>query len=161
MKFILPILFILILLVSGCTQQSGQEDLTTTISPARDLTGTWQTSAEWQNNVANPACSYEGDIVFNFQQTNNQLAGNWQATITNINQLIAAVPCGALGPQQLMALQGTVSSSSFQFTSGTIEFNSTYTTDLIKGTFESCSDQICNDGSRAVGAIGSFTGSRQ
>ena len=162
MKLLISLLLLSAILISGCIQpqQNGTagatepgKELTTTISPARDLTGIWEGPAQWRNNVGNPACSYEGRLRLNFQQNGNNLAGTMQATITKNNQLIADVPCSQPGTFPPAAGVGTVSSSSFKF----IEYSGTFTSDLMQGTFESCPNQVCNDGSGAVGAIGSFS----
>lgn len=128
-------------LTGGDADQEGKK-LTTTITAARDLTGTWTGTAEWSDNVGNPACSYFGDITFNFQQNDNTLAGTWQANINDVVQHLD-VPCAAQGPTPVNNLQGTVSSSSVYFTSGDPElvFDGTFTTDLLDGSFESCPGQ--------------------
>ena len=183
---LLAVLLISIIIISGCTTflpESGpvtggeegaaetpseERELTTAITPARDLTGDWEGlsgSAKWRNNVGNPACSYEGFFGFSFEQDGNTLTGTFTSIITNIipaewNQ--GEVPCGATGAQPSFPLTGTVSSSRAEFTvADIIKFSSSFTTDLMQGTFESCSNQICSDGTRAVGAIGEFKVMRQ
>ncbi len=158
-----------LILISGCapnvqdTQGEAKEKkgLSTAITPARDLTGTWQGRATWHDNVANPACSYEGMFSLALTQNNNQLEGTFQTTITKADNLLQSVPCSQLGAYPESALAGTASSATAQFSVGTIDFSATFTTDLMEGTFESCPDQICSDGSRAVGSTGEFSLTRQ
>lgn len=134
-----------------------KEDLSSQLNPARDLSGIWEGNAKWQNNVVNPACSYEGTIRFDLRLNGNQITGNWQTTITKSNQLLKTVPCSLPGENLPADLIGGVSSSKAKFSSGAIDFKGMLTSDLFKGTFESCPDQICSDGSRAVGFIGEYT----
>lgn len=152
-----------ILLMISCATQPASENkvLDAVISPARGLTGIWEGTAMWRNNVGNPACSYKGTITFNFAQKNNDLEGRWYTTITEANQLLKSVPCSAAGRNPEATLKGTISSSTAKFSSGPIDFSVTLTTDLMEGTFESCPDQICSDGTRAVGAIGKFSAIRK
>ncbi len=173
MKYIIPILLVLIVGISGCiqaqppegaetgggAQQPADKELTTTISPARDLTGRWEGNIKWRDNVGNPACSYKGTIVLNFQQTGNNLAGTWQATITDFTQYLS-VPCNPTGPTPVNNLQGTVSSSTFEFTTGLpeITFDGSFTSDLMRANFESCPGQ-CPGGT--VGVIGDFSATRR
>ncbi len=161
--FIMLVVLSIITLIASCAIQPAAENkaLDKVISPARDLTGVWEGTATWKNNVRNPACSYEATINFNFAQKNNQLDGTWYTTITKVNQLLQSVPCGSTGRNPEATLQGTVSSSTAKFSSGPIDFSATFTTDLMEGTFESCPDQICSDGTRAVGAIGKFSAIRK
>lgn len=153
----------IIILIASCAAQQVSENkaLDSAISPARDLTGVWEGKATWRNNVLNPACSYEGIISFNFAQSNNRLQGSWYTTITKVNQILQSVPCGSAGRNPEAVLEGTISSSTAKFYSGPIDFSATFTTDLMEGTFESCRDQICSDGTRAVGAIGKFSAIRK
>ncbi len=139
------------------TAKVREEKLTTTISPARDLTGTWQGPAQWTNNVNNPACQYEGTLTIRFRQKGNVLVGDYSARITKTEQLISSVPCSPEGEQGTFPLTGKVSSSEFEFAVATILFSGTFTSDLMKGKLESCPNQECNDGSRAVGFKGEFS----
>ena len=143
------------------SSSSSGDKLSTALTPARDLTGVWEGSTKWQNNVGNPACSYEGTIRFNLKQSGNQLTGTWQTTITKANQLLKSVPCSGVGENPLAELSGTVSGALSDFSSSVIDFSASFTGQLFKGTFESCPDQACSDGSHAVGAVGDFTTMRK
>lgn len=137
-------------------EQKTKEKLTTTLSPARDLTGEWEGGAVWTNNVINPACSYEGTFYLSINQDGNNIDGTFISTIIKTNQLIEDVPCSLPGTRSSFPLEGTLSSSTFEFTVTNIIFLGTFTSDLMKGTLESCPDQICLDGTRAVGFKGDF-----
>lgn len=142
------------------TQQTSpgkQEELTTQLSPARDLAGRWQGTARWTNNVANPGCAYEGVLLIVFRQEGNRLAGEYTTTITKSTQLLKSVPCSPEGTQGTYPLTGLVSSSAVQFDVTNIHYTGTFTSDLLQGTLESCLNQECNDGTRAVGFKGNFS----
>ena len=159
--FLLALFFIII--VSGCVGQGGgqqqdneKKELTSTITPARDLTGRWSGSAIYQDNALNPNCKYEGSFVFNFQQNGNNIQGNYALTITKPTQLLdTGLPCSPKGTYPLTTLAGTVSSSRIDFTdpSGNI-FSGTFTTDLMTLNFESCPNNECGTGSYGVGIKG-------
>ena len=141
--------------------------INTVINPARDLTGEWEGlsgSAKWRNNVANWACSYEGFFHLTLNQNENALTGTFTSTITKVIPAEwnnGKVPCSLPGKQLSSPLTGIVSSAGFKFTVVNIDFVGTYTTDTVKGTFESCPDQICSDGTRGTGSIGEFKLARQ
>lgn len=125
--------------------QPAQQQLTTTISPARDLTGQWQGSFTFTNNCPNPACQYTGRLVppsiaLNLVRTGNQVVG----TLTiDFNQFkieeLAGMPCPTFreagGVQQTQIFGGTVSSSRFTFQDvGGNSWDLMLTTDLLRGT---------------------------
>ena len=181
------ILLIAVIFISGCigatppttptgpspAPQAGapateKESLTTVITPARDLTGEWEGSlgsAKWRDNVVNWACSYEGYIHLSLRQDGNALTGTFQATIAQVilnSWNTGKVPCSLKGVQPSAPLTGTVSSSGFTFiVANIIDFDGTFTTDLMQGTFESCPDQLCPDSTRSTGTIGDFKATRQ
>lgn len=183
---LLAILLIGIVFISGCIESTPlaaptssspapragapteNKDITTVITPARDLTGEWEGlsgSATWRDNVVNWACSYEGYFHLSLKQNGNNLAGTFTSTITKVipnTWNTGKVPCSPKGTQPSAPLTGTVSSSSFKFiVANVIDFAGTFTSDLMQGTFESCSNQICADGTGATGSIGEFTATRQ
>lgn len=166
-----------ILLIAGCTgkgdstgpaegEQQGaaqKGQLASTISPARDLTGTWAGSAIYQDNAVNPNCKYEGGFVFNFQQQGNNIQGTYSLTITKSNQLLdTGLPCSPPGQYPAAAIIGTVSSSRIDFTDTSNDiFSGTFTTDLMTLNFESCPNNKCTDGSYGVGVKGTAKLTRQ
>ncbi|MBW3014746.1 hypothetical protein KY335_05930, partial [Candidatus Woesearchaeota archaeon] len=124
---------------------------TTTITPARDLTGTWEGSVEFTNNCPNPACRYIGrmvppSLIMNLQQTGNTVAGNVIIDFANfeIEELVPGMNCGTF--QQMVDNRvripsviagGTVSSSKFTFTDvGGNFWELMFTTDLLQGTIK-------------------------
>ena len=181
---ILALVIVGIIFISGCVEPTGpgapttapgaagapnetQKKLTTAITPARDMTGEWEGlpgSAKWRDNVLNWACSYEGYIHLSLNQNGNNLVGTFQATITKVipnTWNTGKVPCSQTGKQTKSSLTGTVSSSSFNFNVASIAFTGTFTTDVMQGTFESCPNQICSDGTHATGTNGDFKATRQ
>ncbi len=123
----------------------ARQQLTTTITPARDLTGQWQGSFTFTNNCPNPACRYKGRLVppsvaLNLVQNGDQVAG---AITVDFNQFeideLVGMPCPTFreagGVQQTQIFGGTVSSSRFTFQDvGGNTWDLMLTTDLLKGT---------------------------
>ncbi len=123
----------------------ARQQLTTTITPARDLTGQWSGSFTFTNNCPNPACRYTGRLVppslaLNLVQNGNQVGG---ALTVDFNQFeteeLVGMPCPTFreagGVQQTQIFGGTVSSSRFTFQDvGGNTWNLMLTTDLLKGT---------------------------
>ena len=150
------------------TPQETQTQTPTVISPARDLTGEWEGlpgSVKWHDNVINWACSYEGYLHLSLKQDGNALGGTFTATITKVmpnTWNTGKVPCSTPGRQPSALLKGTVSSSEYKFTvADVIDFKGMYTSDTIRGSFESCLDQKCRDGTSATGTTGDFKALRQ
>ena len=180
------ILLVGVVFISGCVSQSSikspntnqaseaakttpqQTQISTVISPARDLTGEWEGlpgSAKWHDNVLNWACSYEGYLHLSLKQNGNALIGTFRATITKVipnTWNTGKVPCSKPGAQPSAQLTGTVSSSEYKFTvANLIDFTGIYTSNTIDGSFESCPNQRCLDGTSATGTIGDFKAARQ
>lgn len=123
----------------------ARQRLTTTITPARDLTGQWTGSFTFTNNCPNPACRYQGRLVppslaLNLVQNGNQVAG---AITVDFNQFaveeLVGMPCPTFreagGVQQTQLVGGTVSSSRFTFQDvGGNTWDLMLITDLLKGT---------------------------
>ncbi len=84
-------------------------------------------------------------------------------TIIEAKELLQNVPLPCISPGTYpMALEsGTMSSSSFEFKTRLVTFSGAFTTDLIKGGFESCTNQACSDGSQGIGLIGTFSATKQ
>lgn len=123
-----------------------QQGLTSTISPARDLTGNWQGSMTFTNNCPNPACRYKGrmvppSITMNLQQNGNVVIGAATMDTRNftVEELVPGMQCAtflaALGVATSNINNGVISSSRFTFTDDGGNFWSlNLTTDLLQGT---------------------------
>ena len=114
------------------------------LDAARDLTGTWvgtgPNGAFYADNVANPNCEYEADIRIVFVQDGTSLTGSFTLTVRTSTELIAtSLPCVAVGAEQSEALFGGVSSSdvTFELFVSRIEFDGTFTSDILNATFVS------------------------
>ena len=114
----------------------------TGLDAARDLTGTWEgtgpNGASYQDNVANPNCSYEADVRIVFVQDGTSLTGSFTLTVTSATQLLS-LPCVPVGAENNEALFGSVNSSDVTFETFTTrtEFDGTFTTDILNATFAS------------------------
>ncbi len=151
----------LLVLILGCKPGSEPQQpivpdepqqLTTTITPARDLTGNWEGSIIFTNNCPNPACRYKGRMIppsltMNLVQNGNQVAGVVTVNFANfeIEELVSGQDCGtfeelvrqgAVSPSQIN--KGVISSSRFTFTDvGDNNWDLSLTTDLLRGTITS------------------------
>lgn len=128
--------------------------LTTTITPARDLTGTWGGSFSMKDTTSD-GCSFSGTWEATLTQDGNDLSGSFSIIQASSPDYPANDFC-TLAPGTFNFGGGTVSSSSFQFDSsdyGGFHVKGYFTTDLMHGTFNECYDESC--------ASGSFTGSRR
>ncbi|MCK4670225.1 MAG: hypothetical protein KAT43_03400 [Nanoarchaeota archaeon] len=131
-------------------EPAPQPRMTSTIAPARDLTGTWKGSITFTNNCANPACRYIGkvnppSIIMNLQQNGNNVAGNVILDFANfeIEELVEGMGCDTFaqmvdqGARIPSPVAGTVSSSKFTFTDvGGNFWELMLTTDLMQGTIK-------------------------
>jgi hypothetical protein len=132
----------------GGTQTHG------TITPARDLSGTWSGSFSMKDTTSD-GCSFSGTWEATLAQNGNDLSGSISIIQASSPDYPANDFC-TLAPGTFNFGGGTVSSSSFQFDSsdfGGFHATGYSTTDLIHGNFNECSDESC--------ASGSFTGSRR
>lgn len=128
--------------------------LTTTITPARDLTGTWGGSFSMKDTTSD-GCSFSGTWEATLTQDGNDLSGSFSIIQASSPDYPANDFC-TLAPGTFNFGGGTVSSSYFQFDSsdyGGFHVKGYFTTDLMHGTFNECYDESC--------ASGSFTGSRR
>ena len=133
--------------------KTGLSKLTLKLSPARNLAGKWvgggPNGAFYQDNVANPACSYEADIVLDItNQTGNDIAGFISFRVRKSSKILKGIPCIPEGSTALnqAPIKGTLSSTYISFENpglrGTfspiafITAKGTFTTDLMSGTFE-------------------------
>ena len=125
-----------------------QQKLTTTISPAVDVTGNWAGSLVFTNNCPNPACRYTGRLVppsitMNLAQNGNNVNGAVTVHFANfeIEELVEGQVCGTfqqLIQQQVVSqspIQGTISSSRLTFADvGGNVWELMVTSDLMQGT---------------------------
>ena len=133
-------------------QADERQQLTTTITPARDLTGNWEGSIIFTNNCPNPACRYQGrmmppSLTMNLVQNGNQVAGTVTVNFANfeIEELISGQSCGTFEElirqgtvSQSQINDGVISSSRFTFTDvGDNNWDLSLTTDLLQGTITS------------------------
>ena len=129
--------------------------LNTTISPARDLTGSWSGLVVFQDNAANPNCKYEGKFDLTLQQSENTVQGAYLITVTKSEKLLkTSLPCLQTGPLQQTTVTGTLSAGLIKLIDGFNNFNGSFTTDQIFLEFLSCPDGRCSDGSAGVGVKG-------
>mgnify|MGYP001594641285 CR=1 FL=1 len=120
-----------------------KEKLTSTITPARDLTGKWEGSLTFTNNCPNPACRYKGRLVppsiaMDLQQIGNNVVGNVTLYTNNFEiEELVGLPCPTFSEFQTSTSQiqnGVISSSRFTFTDiGDNSWDFRLTTDLLQG----------------------------
>ncbi len=123
--------------------------ITSTITPARDITGNWAGSLTFTNNCPNPSCRYIGrlnpsSVTMNLAQNGNIVAGAVTINFANfeIEELIPGLECGTFqalvqaGIQsQSVIINGVISSSEFTFTDvGGNFWELGVTTDTLQGT---------------------------
>ena len=144
------------------TEETARPELTTKITPAKDVTGRWSGNAFFKDNVANPQCSYEGVFNLDLQQNGNNLVGTYQMTIKKSTQLLdTGLPCVQPGQFPMAQITGSVSTSRIEFTDNFADFTGSFTSDLMSLDFESCPNQECADGSAGVGTKGNAKLTRQ
>ena len=132
--------------------------------------GSGSNGAFYQDNVANPACSYEADIVLDItNQTGNDITGLISFRVRENRQILRGIPCIPEGSMALnqAPIHGTLSSTYVSFenpglrgTFSPIAFTTakgTFTTDLMSGTFER---SPYPSGGDLTGIIGKWTVSR-
>lgn len=124
--------------------------MTTTITPARDLSGHYSGSFSMKDTTSD-GCSFSGTWQATFSQDGNDLTGTFVLVSASSPDYPTNDFC-TLIPNDDFPFQGTVSSSSFSISGSDFSSKGSFTTDLIRGTFNECSDESC--------AAGSFTGMR-
>jgi len=113
------------------------------LSPARDLTGQWigtaPNGAVYRDNVANPNCLYQADLVLDLVQSGGSLSGTLRLTVRSTEGPLAnpGLPCVPVGTTSTQALTGEVGSTSSNFTlgDGMTVFSGTFTSDIFSGDF--------------------------
>jgi hypothetical protein len=119
---------------------SAPPQSTSTISPARDLTGTWRggiaATGYYQGKMT---CKWSGSMTMNLVQTGSTLGGNVVLTFQSSQAILAGADC-SVGTENY-GITGSVSASSvrLQFTGGQGGWygaaTGSFTTDLMSGTF--------------------------
>lgn len=120
----------------------NSEIIDSTITPARDLSGQWSGTAQFQEDVEGAECYFAGNFELTLQQQNDQIQGYFIFTETSFRQVkkpsnSPIPPIGCSGPVDDITqnrLIGTVSSSSLNFE----EFSGSFTTDLLTLTPKTC-----------------------
>lgn len=135
--------FLLTLVLTACTSK----ELTTTLTPARDLTGTWSGTAKFQENVPGAECLFEGTFALTLQQQQNNVRGNFVFTETAFEQTNLPTdspipPIGCSGPVDGTTrdqVTGTISSSALTLQrQQTKQFSGSFTTDQLALTIHEC-----------------------
>ena len=148
-------------LLSGCcgylfypSPNENSTNLNTTISPARDLTGTWVGPASFQENVEGAQCTITGTFTMTLQQDGNNVNGDFVLSAISIHQKSLpsdspVPPIGCSGPvdKELPGhVGGTVSSSAITLNmGGQRQFSGSFTSDIMSLKLERClvNDEPC------------------
>lgn len=157
-KLVTLLFFVSLLFISSCTSQNkmtSQPELATTITPARDVTGSWTGSTSFQENVEGAECFFQGTFILSLQQQGNSVSGQFVFTETAFQETKIPTtspipPIGCSGPVDKTtrgSVQGTVSSSAIDLSIGAEKiFTGSFTTDLMKLKLATClvqRDQKC------------------
>ena len=149
----LAILIIFALVVSGCKTQQFQPDTTgtvvsltattktmsNTLSPARDLTGTWIDipGEGLVYTILGDPNKFHDDIRMEIVQKGNAFTGTMWVSIWKVDVLNPDNPYPFALPTETIAVpvtDGIVQTSDVQFTAMTWRWVGTFTNDIMKGT---------------------------
>ena len=133
--------------IQNTNNVGNTKKLTTTISPARNLSGKWlgvaPQGATYRDYVANYACSYEADFTLNIKQKNQSIDGSAIFRVRKSTQRLQRVPCLPTNYSFELPVDGTVSGTNITFSNVGIPnlyspttFVGTFTSDIMSGTFE-------------------------
>lgn len=101
-----------------------------TLSPARDVTGTWSGSLTMQD-TGPPGCSYGGTATLTLVMNGNDVTGSLTESVQVTNQPDPNTPCDTTGTPTF-SVNGTVSSSSITMTDSEGDtLTGSFTTDLM------------------------------
>jgi len=142
------------ILFHGCCGVVPDNELNTTISPAKDLTGTWKGTASFQENVEGAQCNITGNFRLVLQQNGNNLQGDFVFSHISINSkklpgnyVVPPIGCsGPVGNTLSGQVDGTVSSSSLKLNmGGSKQFSGSFTGDIMSLKLERClvNDEPC------------------
>lgn len=146
--------FAFAVLLTGCCGVIPENNtLNTTITPAKDLSGTWSGPASFQETVDGARCTITGTFTLNLQQNGNDVSGDFDLSRISIHQQTlpssSSVPGFCAGPvnnELPGSVTGTVSSSSISLDqSGQPQFSGSFTTDIMSLTLKKClvNDEPC------------------
>lgn len=105
-----------------------------------DLTGKWFGGVNSVDFTTSPYCERWGPAVLDLIQTGDSVTGNMTVTFSNARRLRADVnlPCQPF-PERTDQIRGAVSGTSVTFrlssTAVPVEYQGTFTSDLMRGTF--------------------------
>ena len=129
-RYLIIIILGFVILLGGCTS---------TITPARDLTGQWNGIVSFTER--SPKCSYQGDMILNLRQQGDNINGNFNIVVTKAE----GNDCVRIGSQFGYLVSGTVSSSAISLlVADTDVLLGSFTTDIMTLRWESCQD--CSSG---------------
>jgi len=141
--------------------QQKEPELTSTITPARDLSGEWVGLFESQENTPDVDCLYTSTFELRLQQNGNSLEGRMIFTDIDVEQDYKSsipIPCGVpIDRSSSDPITGTVSSSALNiFRGGTKVMSGSFTTDNMMLVVDRCVMQpygkctVANDGQATV-----------
>ncbi len=117
------------------------------LSPARDLTGSWSGTSRHTDNTKVPSYTAIGKVTMTIQQTGNKFTGTYNfrdlVVTSDIEELNSRLAEG-----DIVGITGTISGTRIEFTDsyepGWIRYSGSFTTDMLKINYESCSlSEIC------------------
>jgi len=141
--------------------KQDKPELTSTITPARDLSGKWIGLFESQENTPDVDCLYTSTFELQLQQKGNNLQGSMIFTNIDVEQNYKSsipIPCGVpIERSSSDPITGTVSSSALSiFRGGTKVMSGSFTTDNMMLVVDRCVMQpyskctVANDGRATV-----------
>lgn len=146
--------------------QQRDPELTSTITPARDLSGDWVGIFSSQENTPDVDCLYTGTFELQLQQSGNNLEGRMVFTNIDVEQDYKSsipIPCGVpIGRSSSDPITGTVSSSAFSISRGGKKVMSgSFTTDNMMLVVDRCVMQPYSKCTVANGGKATVTLSRK
>ncbi len=133
---------------NGDVQNQEKEKITSTITPARDLTGKWSGSFKTREDTTDVECLYTGTMLLTLQQRGNALTGTFRLDDIDVqtknketDSTIPPIPCGVpVYPTYIEApVTGQVSSSAIEiYGGGLTQWSGSFTTDLMTLYFKQC-----------------------
>lgn len=133
--------------IQNTNNAGNTKKLSTTLSPARNLSGKWlglaPQGAFYRDYVANYACSYEADLTLNIKQGSQSIDGSVIFRVRKSTQKLQGIPCLPTNYSFELPINGTVSGTNIVFSNVGIpnlylpmRFTGTFISDIMSGTFE-------------------------